>query len=903
MRLITDLRGACQELRKHIDIIKVISDDIGQPAKASGLDHWWFCPFHWEHNKPSFGVHIQLQVYKCFGCHKGGDVISWTQEYHSYGLEEAIQSLASKYTVDISKFIRQPTQEEIRRNRYVNICNMVAEWCHTNLLNNEQLLSTYLNDTGFDKEQILDYGVGYCPAPDTLIKILYAKFNDITQDDIQKLELANNFLWGNTFVYPIKDQFGNALRFYAKLVNYSANGSGGKYMGTGTAHPLFTNKLLFGFNVVRKDVRNNDYSIRIVEGFKGAIAARGAAVMGTNLHQEQIDLLREHCVKEIKLGFDGDEAGQAATVRFIEGSANVSDISIKVARLPAGLQPDTIAKQYGEDALTSIFSLSVLPVQYLIDTYRDKTGAITVNEKFSIIRDIKEYLSNVSDIHLDIVSKYLSDVLSITVDSIKTYIYDIKATKTGLVNRDAELSVLHNVILDPKTWSTIKQVLTDKGAFTVSNNQYIYTAIDIAHKKSRETGNANTITAQVVKDNVSIINPQIKEVDKIIDEIVTTSPKYDAVDAANKINDLFKRRQAIDQSRMLVAMMQDVGRNTKDILSKYRLQLVSTIETNGDRPSTPIQLADSVLKIVQERMSSDKKIIGFDFSRITDVEGKTNDCLGGLNLVLSGLQTKHNIIISANSGVGKSLLALQMAISVSLCENPADQIPTLLVPLEMTEDEIMMRAISQLSGLNNTKVQLGAFNNDEWLRFNKALDRIAHGKLFVKKPQSGTPEEIFSIIDEFKFRYGIKVCVLDYIQLILAGPDDRGKSREELIGGASKMLKNKIADKLDIAQIIVAQQNRKDFKAGGASSIEQIGGSYQIAQDADDMLILIQKTPDQMKEETNGGNRKCIVDKRRGGQSDINLDMNVDDQTGGSSLRWTEKIKPEVMMGLARGVQ
>ena len=84
---------------------------------------------------------------------------------------------------------------------------------------------------------------------------------------------------------------------------------------------------------------------------------------------------------------------------------------------------------------------------------------------------------------------------------------------------------------------------------------------------------------------------------------------------------------------------------------------------------------------IQERMARKTAIVGFDFSKIVDVDGQSHLCLPGLTLALSGLQRKHQTIISANTGVGKSLLSLQMAVSLSICPDFEDQVPVLWIPL------------------------------------------------------------------------------------------------------------------------------------------------------------------------------------------------------------------------------
>ena len=311
-------------------------------------------------------------------------------------------------------------------------------------------------------------------------------------------------------------------------------------------------------------------------------------------------------------------------------------------------------------------------------------------------------------------------------------------------------------------------------------------------------------------------------------------------------------------------------------------------------------LAEAMQKEIQARQANTSEIIGHDFSRIIDIDGQIIPCLTGLTYALSGLQKQHQVIISANSGVGKSLLALQMAVSLSICPKPADQIPVLWVPLEMNEMEITMRIISMLTGIDNNKVQRARFSSDENARYLKAMDMIAMSQFYIKKPATGTIDEIFSIYDEFKFKYGIQVGFLDYIQLISAGAADKNTSREETIGRASKLLKRQVAENMRICSVAVAQLNKADFKAGEVRKQENIGGSYQISQDADDLMTITEKTDQQIQEERSmKGNRKIFLDKRRGGASDIMLDLDLDCLRT-MSLRYVECVSPGQMMGFKK---
>lgn len=896
IKFINDLRGAVEHVKKSVDLLKVVEDELGKATKTTGRDHMWCCPFHQE-KTPSFGVHEGMQIIKCFGCGIGGDVFVFVQNYHGLTLVESVQFVAMKYGVDISPYEREPTPEEAERQRYITIQNEVATFCTSQLLSNQSMRDWYMKDTGFTLDQIVDYDVGYIATPDVLAGHLHNKFKDITQSELDKLELTRRSMWTDAMVYGIRDPHGSVLRFYNKPLSPSAE-MAGKYLGTSHNHPLFTNKLLHGFHTVRKTLKDTKFSIRMVEGHKGAIAAGAVAIMGSSIKAEQIELLREYKIKEVRICFDGDEAGRAASLKLLDVSGSFDDIHVLVGRLPDNKQPDDIAKQ-GKAALDAIFDAASLPVEYFIDSRRDSTGSISTRDKFGMIGELKDHLGSISPMQLDMTAKYLSDVLSVDQESVKSYVSDLKSTKNSLSNKEVEQSVLYHAMTNPNYWSTINHAVTNPKTFTVMAAQKLFTAIQSAHKKVRAISVATDVTLQVIRDEVSVLYPQYPDLVAYVDSILSNRPKYEFIDGLNRLCDLSRRREGIEQSKLFMSLLNDMNKPTGDVVSKYRRSLVSTLDVRKDVSSTPSQLATALMKEMHERSLRQGQVIGYDFSTLVDVDGTQIPSLTGLCLAMSGLQKQHQVVISANSGVGKSLITLQMATSMAICPKPEDRVPVLWIPLEMNSMETTMRIVSLISGVDNNKVQGARLDRIEAMKVRKASEMIAAGQLYIEKPRTGSIDEIFSIVDEYHFKYGIKAVFMDYIQLVAPGDADRGSSREEVIGRASKVMKNQIAEGLGMVSVSIAQQNRMNFKQGEVSKIENVGGSYQIAQDADDFITMSEKTTEQMADEKHQrGNRKLFIDKRRGGSSDVMIDLMLD--TVSYSLRFKEMLTLAELEGLSR---
>jgi DNA primase catalytic core len=896
----SNIKAARNEARKKLDILQVVTEHLGEAPSTSGQDKFWCCPFHGE-KSPSFSVHPGMQIFKCFGCGVGGDVISFYKRMHGLTTQEALASLSEKYSIDLSQYERPPSEEEILRAYYISIMNTAAQVLSRNMFDNVAILEWYISDTGFDKETVAAYDIGYSESPDKLVAAIFDKIPQISHNDIEKLELSNKLMWTNSLVYPIKDLHGDVLRFYTKPLTPPSN-FGGKYVGTSVSHPLFTNKLLFGLSNIKNELMNPNYQVRILEGQKAAIAARGVALTGTSIHDEQIALLKEIGVKTVNFCFDGDSAGRTASLKLLEKLNKLDGINVLVTKMPDGLQADQLVKAMGMHALDSLFQSAVSPIEYFVSE-RIPDSNIDIKSKYAILNELTDFFKSTSDFHIAVTTEYLSKAFGIDKDSLKFHIAELRSDESGLINRDVEHALLRGIILEPSRWSTVKQFVTDDKVFTTYHYQNLFNAIRFAHERMFTNGmHPEQMTVQSIRDEINLRFSHVHGLHTTLDNILSTEPKYTFDDALHRSVDLYKRRMGIEQARLFMSQLKDLNKQTTALVSDFRRTLISTIEVSNHGIGTPDRLVEEIEAELHERSLKSGAIIGYDFSNLRDVNGAIIPVQLGLCLALSGLQKGHQVVISANSGVGKSLMGLQMATAISICPNKQDQVPSLWIPLEMNRKELLMRIISLLTGIDNNKVQNANFTKEEALQVRAANDMIQAGSLYIQKPRTGNIYEIFSIIDEFRHKFGIRAVFLDYIQMVLAGPNERGMSREEVIGNASKIMKNAVAEELDMVSVCIAQQNRSNYVAGEVGSIENIGGSYQIAQDADDMIIIAAKTPEQIQENPNRGNRKVFIDKRRGGVSDIMIDAYLDDSKT-RNLRFIECIKVEELMGLARGTK
>lgn len=839
---------------QRLNILEIIQEDLGDVEwKQSGENWWTFSPFRDDGEKPSFSVSEKLQIFKDFGGDLAGDLISWAKFFHGLDFIESLIYLAQRAKIDLTPFTKDLSPQEAQEDRYSFIIEAVARACNQQLMGNSELLQFYKQDTGFSDDDILAYGVGYSPGVDFVTRTAYQSTANVTAQEVEALELTRGDMFNNSLVYPIRDSTGATRLFYTKPFNVPP-GATYKYLGMRKDHPLFSDGLLFGLNVAKKNLRKNKFRLILCEGFKQAIATKGVATMGTSISNNQIVAIKNSNVKEVVVCMDGDHAGTTASMNIAQSVHKWSGVLLRIIRTPSNTQIDELIRDDGIEVLDDLTEEAELPIEYYIKSrYNLDALDVDINKKHQILYDVQEFLKTLPPVELELTSDYLADLLGLSRNSIRGWAQEICVANTNLHNVEAERTILKFSILEPFSISRAISLGIDKEAFTVTSHQLIWQSICYSFDRFDKSSGPQTVA-----DACALISDD--DYSSLVYRLASTEVKYDLDAACELVYDLWKRRQIIDQGKKLQTSAYDMKSSIADVVVAHRRQLVSMADRTAERPHTPQELAQHALKMLEERSKKGNIIVGQDFS----------SCGMALCLTLGGLQSGHMLVVGGPTSAGKSLLGLNMVKPLAIDQG----IPWLWINQEMSEDEIIFRLVSIDSGVSNTAIQAGKFKTQEDMdKVRESFRKIHNSQLFMHKPRLGTADEIFHIIDDYRNRYGITGVVWDYIQKVKPAPDQRGHSREQIIGDASKMMVDDVAGSMGIVSIALSQQNRdKDAKR----SLEGVGGSYQISQDADDMILIERLNKQEMKSEKEkhaGANRVVIVTKRRGGPA--NLQFNV----------------------------
>jgi DNA primase len=363
--------NSSDEIKSRLDIVDVIREYI--QLKAGGSNFQALCPFHRE-KTPSFMVSAEKQIWHCFGCNRGGDVISFVMEIEGVSFIEALRMLAPKAGVTLK---RQNSQVTSQRNRLLDIMEAATNFYYQKLEQAPEAkpAGDYLRQRGLTQDTIADWHLGYSPDSwDDIINLLKQKGytdREIFQAGLSvKKEGVERYY--NRFrariMFPIRDFNGNTVAFSARVrPDREETEKMGKYINSPQTMIYDKSKILFGLDKAKMAIRSNDFAI-VVEGQMDVITAHQhdfknvVASSGTALTEEQLQKLKRY-TKNVYLAFDMDEAGRMAAGRGIQEAIKV-DLNIKVVILPAGKDPDELIKNDPE-----AFRQAIAKARHIMEYY------------------------------------------------------------------------------------------------------------------------------------------------------------------------------------------------------------------------------------------------------------------------------------------------------------------------------------------------------------------------------------------------------------------------------------------------------------------------------------------------------------------------------------------------------
>jgi DNA primase len=342
--------GWLSELYAKNDIVDVISAYTSLSER--GGQFWGLCPFHKE-KTPSFSVSKEKQLYYCFGCKQGGNVANFVMNTENVSFVEAVEMLAKRANVDMPKTIKDNEYEKYKQKRQqiAEMHRIAARFYHDMLFSPKgQKALAYLKKRGIEDTVIKRFGIGYAPDSwDSVLSLVKQKGyppNVIKDSGLVSIKDSKMFdAFRNRIMFPIFNVFGDIIAFGGR----GLGDSGPKYLNTKETIAFKKKRNLYGIDLIRKIKKVK--SVVIVEGYMDVVSlyAHGVksvvASLGTALTKEQALLLKRY-TKDVFIAYDGDEAGEIATIKALR-ILSEQGFQVKVIRFEEGLDPDDYIKKHG----------------------------------------------------------------------------------------------------------------------------------------------------------------------------------------------------------------------------------------------------------------------------------------------------------------------------------------------------------------------------------------------------------------------------------------------------------------------------------------------------------------------------------------------------------------------------
>ena len=385
------------ELVERSDIVDVVSGYV-RLNKRSGANLFGLCPFHSE-KTPSFSVNRDKQIYHCFGCGKGGGVVSFVMEIENLSYPEAVAFLARRAGMQMPE--ETDSAESRRRARMFNLNRDAARFFYAQLSESAgEAARAYIAQRGISGAMVKSFGLGAAPDSwDSLRKAMHEKgYSDQELFDagLVKRGKSGGFYdaFRNRLMFPVIDVQGRVIGFSGRILS----GEGAKYINSPDTLVYDKGRNLFALNLAKKSKSGyiilSEGNIDVVSlhqaGFDSAVAS-----LGTALTAEQARLISRY-TGEVIIAYDSDGAGLKAAQKAI-GIFEKLDVKVRILRMSGAKDPDEFIKLKGPEAFRKLIEESENQLDYRLGAILRKYDLTQDEQKVDYVREAGELLAHIPD--------------------------------------------------------------------------------------------------------------------------------------------------------------------------------------------------------------------------------------------------------------------------------------------------------------------------------------------------------------------------------------------------------------------------------------------------------------------------------------------------------------------------
>ncbi len=411
------------EIRNSNDIVDIISQYV--ILKRSGRNFFGLCPFHKE-KTPSFSVSPDKQIFHCFGCGAGGNVIHFISKIENVDFKESLEILADRVGIKLPTLENNVDSKRLElKEKVYEINKLVATYYHETLYKPQaKPAQEYVKKRKLDNKALKEFCIGYAENANVLYKLLKEK--GFTEEEILASDLVikkgNNYVdrFKNRLIFPIQDIRNRFIAFGGRVLDNSLP----KYINSPENIVYSKARNLYGLNVAKN---SKTRKLIIVEGYMDTVSLhqRGidnvVASCGTALTEAQGRLLRKYAEKVI-ISYDSDTAGQAATFRGLEILNNLG-CDIRILQMEGAKDPDEYVIKYGNGRFNDLVENAISLVEFKIKVLKKGLNIENTNDKIKFMNEIAKILGGVDNkIEQEIYIDKISSDYNISKEAIYTQI-------------------------------------------------------------------------------------------------------------------------------------------------------------------------------------------------------------------------------------------------------------------------------------------------------------------------------------------------------------------------------------------------------------------------------------------------------------------------------------------------
>jgi DNA primase len=584
-----------EQIRSSNDIVDVIGEYV--QLKKQGRNYFGLCPFHGE-KTPSFSVTQDKQIFHCFGCGKGGNVVTFLMEMENYSFYEAIKYLAERANIDLPVDTTNRESPISSENQQILSAHEWLTKLYHHLIRftkDGKAGYQYLQERGIHDEAIDTFQLGFAPNTKDFTATflekkgfhqqLLVKFGLLSrsgEDD----SISDRFR--GRVIFPIRNHLGKTIAFGARALQ----GAEPKYLNSPETELFQKGRLLYNFDLAKKHIRKTN-EVVLFEGYFDVISAYQAGVqnvvatMGTALTEVQAKLMKRY-VDTVIICYDGDNAGIEATYRAAKLLEQVG-CQVKIASIKDGLDPDSFIREYGGDAFKrEVLEASQTFMNFYMQYKKKDFNLSLEGDRIQYVTEIiKEVAKIDSPVEREFYIKELSNEYNITVESLLHEINQYRQ-KTGVQKDKREKDRYTNTV--QKSSSKLLPAFHNAERKLLS---YMLQNQSIAERVQEELGASFNIDAHKIiathlyafyeegnTEDVSLFIDRIddEKIRKLVIELAIEHTQADISDKA--VNDYIR----------IIQNESSTGVSLKQLKAEQRL---------AEQQKDPIKAAQIALKIIE----------------------------------------------------------------------------------------------------------------------------------------------------------------------------------------------------------------------------------------------------------------------------------------------------------------